>query len=220
MPDSATGSTQSQGHVTPRVPREGIPDLKWINRSLSIVDVARKLGLRSGDRNMIHCWHPERHQHGDRTPSVSILQKNNSIRCFGCGKKPMSVVDLIMDTRGLTVAEAARWLDENFAVQRIQPGKHLAGAGAQHPYIVGMETPIELLVRSASGRGSPFQHKTDRAGPTLVRRACRARNVSRTDQLPRSDALQWDQIVQQRLAALYANLRRSDGFRRSGNGIV
>src|SRR5579871_5733053 len=79
----------------PRAATDGIPDLKWINHSLPIEAVARKLCLKFGDHGKIHCWHPERHQNGDRTPSVSIRKVNNTIRCFGCGAKPMSVVDLV-----------------------------------------------------------------------------------------------------------------------------
>jgi hypothetical protein len=142
MHDTASGT------APPRATSDGIPDLKWINRALPIADVARKLEFRFGERGMIHCWHPERHQHGDRTPSVSIRQKNNTIHCFGCGTKPMSVVDLVVDARRLTVADAARWLEQNFEVRRIKPRKHLAAAGARHPYMVGMEQPVELLVRS------------------------------------------------------------------------
>ena len=46
----------------------GIPDLRWVNRHLAIEEVARKLNLRFGEQRMLHCWRPERHQHGDRTP--------------------------------------------------------------------------------------------------------------------------------------------------------
>jgi hypothetical protein len=85
-------STQNEGQTVAHA-AEGIPDLRWINRHLSIGDVARELKL----------------QHWDRTPSVAICRKNNTIHCFGCGTKPMSVVDLVMDKRGITIAEAGRW---------------------------------------------------------------------------------------------------------------
>jgi len=149
MADSVISSPPSEKRQTAaRAPTEGIPDLKWANRSLPITEVARKLNLHLGEHGMIHCWHPERHQHGDRTPSVSVRQKNNTVRCFGCGSKPMSVVDLIVDARGVTVADAARWLEQNFEVRRIPPRRHLAEAGERRPYQVGTEQPIELLVRS------------------------------------------------------------------------
>src|SRR5215472_17497210 len=122
---------------TPLRASDGIPDFKWINRFLPIADVARKLGIRFGERGMIHCWHPERHQHGDRTPSASIRPKNDTIRCFGCGTRPLSVVDLVMDARGLCVTDAARWLNENFEIRRIPPRKHLSAVGARPPYKVG-----------------------------------------------------------------------------------
>src|SRR3974377_1986600 len=87
----------------PKRMTEGIPDLKWINRSLPIADVARRLGVRFGQPGMVHCWHPDKHEHGDRTPSRSIRPKNNTTKCFGCGTKPLSVADLVMDVLGLSL---------------------------------------------------------------------------------------------------------------------
>src|ERR1035438_4002448 len=62
----------------------GIPDMRFINRQVPIVDVARKLDLLLEGSSMIHCWHPEHHQHGDRTASVGIRASNNTVKCFGC----------------------------------------------------------------------------------------------------------------------------------------
>jgi hypothetical protein len=50
----------------------GIPDMRYINREVRIVEVARKLDLRLDRPSKVHCWHPDRHQHGDRTASVGI----------------------------------------------------------------------------------------------------------------------------------------------------
>jgi hypothetical protein len=61
----------------PRVSLLGVPDLKFINRPIAIADVARELDLSIGDNGNIHCWHP-------------------SVKCFGCGTGPLSVVDLVM----------------------------------------------------------------------------------------------------------------------------
>ena len=52
----------------------GIPDMRFINRSVPIAEIAAALDLRSGQSGNLHCWHPERHQHGDRTASVGIRQ--------------------------------------------------------------------------------------------------------------------------------------------------
>src|ERR1041385_3702273 len=123
-----------------------IPDLKRVNRNLPIADVARRLGLRFGHRGMIHCWHPDRHQHGDRTPSVGIRATTNKAKCFGCSNNPppMSVVDLVMDVWGMDVRAAATWLEDNFEVPRIGKGKHLKSSDPVRAYMVGHEQPIEL----------------------------------------------------------------------------
>lgn len=59
----------------------------------------------------------------------------------------MSVVDLVMDFRGVNVSEAVQWLDTTFpGIPRIPKGRHLAER--DRPRLpVGAETPLELLVR-------------------------------------------------------------------------
>lgn len=125
-----------------------IPDFKWVNRHLPMRDVCVALGLRVDPAGMIHCWHPERHKAGDRTPSVSIRKSTNRLRCFGCGSKTLSVVDVVMDALGTDVAGAARWLKQHFNVKHIAKGRHLKDSHTIRPYRVGFEQPIELLVKS------------------------------------------------------------------------
>jgi len=62
----ATGADRRKTSV------RGIPDMKYINRKVPIAEVARSLDLRLDGANKIHCWYPERHQHGDRTASVGF----------------------------------------------------------------------------------------------------------------------------------------------------
>jgi len=50
-----------------------VPDLKYINRNVPIIDVARALGLDVGASN-IRCWRPELHQNGDRTPRLGFVR--------------------------------------------------------------------------------------------------------------------------------------------------
>ena len=136
-------------HVNPTPQQAGaIPDFKWVNRQVPIREVCIALGLQFGFGNMLHCWHGDRHQNGDRTPSVSIQKSTNRLRCFGCGSKTLSVVDLVMDAMGTDVAGAARWLDQHFEVKRLAKGRHLEDRHAVRPYRVGFEQPIELLVKS------------------------------------------------------------------------
>jgi hypothetical protein len=126
----------------------GIPDLRWINRSLSIADVAKALELQFDQGGMLRCWHPEKHQNGDATPSVGIRKATNRVKCFGCGSGTMSVVDLVCDVQGIDVAKAARWLEGHFDVPRIAKRRHLEAAKPLRWCDVGHEQPIELLVKS------------------------------------------------------------------------
>ncbi len=62
------------------MPHNGrIPDMRFINRELPIADVARALDRRLDGASRIHCWHSERHQHGDRTALVGIRRRNNTV---------------------------------------------------------------------------------------------------------------------------------------------
>lgn len=126
----------------------GIPDFKWVNRRLPIREVCIALGLRFGSGNMLHCWHGDRHQNGDRTASVSIQKTTNRLRCFGCGSKTLSVVDLVMDVIETDAAGAACWLEQHFKVRYIAKGRHLKDCHGVQSYHVGFEEPIELLIKS------------------------------------------------------------------------
>ena len=128
--------------------RRGIPDLRWVNRHLPMRGVCSALELRLGPSGMIHCWHSERHKAGDRTPSVGICKSTNRLRCFGCGSKNLSVIDVVMDVQSTTVAGAVRWLQEHFELKYIPKGQHLKDKHAIRQYEVGHEKPIELLIKS------------------------------------------------------------------------
>jgi DNA-binding HxlR family transcriptional regulator len=136
LPDAATSS--------------GIPNFKWINRNLPIVEVARKLGLRFGEGRHIHCWHPDRHHNADRTPSVAIQLVTNKIKCFGsgCGIGPLGPIDSVIDVLGCgSPAEAAAWLAKHFDVPTIPKGKHL-NEPPRRIVMAGFEGAIGLLVQS------------------------------------------------------------------------
>jgi hypothetical protein len=125
-----------------------VPDLRYINRKIPIIDVARALDLRIGANGNIHCWRPERHQHGDRTASVGIRRTNNTVKCFGCGAGPMGPVDLVMTVLGLkNPGLAARWVSEHFDVPDLPPGMHVVQP-RRHIFRVGFEDEMGLLVYS------------------------------------------------------------------------
>jgi len=124
----------------------GIPDMRYINRQVPIVKVARELDLRVEGASKIHCWHPDRHQHGDRTASVGIRTRNNTVKCFGCDSKPLTPIDFVMDVLGLSAADAALWIAEHFDVPTIPKGKRLT----EEPRFrsqAGCERGLGLLVR-------------------------------------------------------------------------
>jgi hypothetical protein len=128
--------------------KSGIPDMRYINRELPIAEVAGALDLRLDDASKIHCWRPERHQHGDRTASVAIRASNNTVKCFGCDSEPMGPIDLVMDVRELeNPADAALWIAERFPVPLIPARKRLVSEQPRRGR-VGHERGLGLLIRS------------------------------------------------------------------------
>jgi hypothetical protein len=128
---------------------DGVPDIEWAKKRIPIPDVARELGLEIAGR-MIRCWRPERHQHGDRTPSVGIQLRANRAKCFVCDGKRLSTVDLVMSVLRLRTFEAVLWLAERFDIPRIPKGKNLPlRARNARPYRVGVSgSRLEQVIRS------------------------------------------------------------------------
>jgi len=85
-----------------------LPSMKWLREQVPIRELIQMLGLKQRGK-YVHCWHPEKHNHGDRTPSVGIDIRRNKVHCFACGFD-CSTIDLVMDVNGLTVRQAAEWL--------------------------------------------------------------------------------------------------------------
>jgi hypothetical protein len=126
----------------------GIPDIRFINRKIPIADVARALGLRISSDGNIHCWRPSLHQHGDQTASVGIRKTNNTVKCFGCGIGPLSVIDFVMAILDLKEpGEVARWVAARFDVPEIQRGRHIVEPERRR-FHFGHESEIGLLVYS------------------------------------------------------------------------
>lgn len=124
-----------------------IPDMRYINRHVPVTDVARALDLRLDGAGKIHCWHPDRHKHGDRSASVGIRTVNNTVKCFGCNSKPMGTIDLVMNIRGLAAADAALWIADRFDIPKIPARKRLTEPDRWRER-VGYEQGLELLIRS------------------------------------------------------------------------
>ena len=120
--------------------------MRYIHREIGIIEVARALDLKIDGPTKIHCWHPDRHKHADRTASVSIRTSNNTVKCFGCGSKPIGPIDLVMDVLDMSAADAALWIAARFPVPSVPRRRPVPKPHAS--YRVGYENGIGLLVRS------------------------------------------------------------------------
>jgi DNA primase len=88
------------------LPSKEIQELK---SSLSITAVAKKLGINVV-RNQFRCLFPERHAHGDRSPSVSINEEKGYFKCFVCEEVKGDVISLVRLALGISFLEAVKWL--------------------------------------------------------------------------------------------------------------
>ncbi|MDR1811928.1 MAG: toprim domain-containing protein [Candidatus Fibromonas sp.] len=84
-------------------------EIKELKSSLSITAVAKRLGLNV-ERGHFRCFFPERHAHGDRTPSVSINEEKGYFHCFACSDVGGDVIDLVRLSLGMSFPEAIKWL--------------------------------------------------------------------------------------------------------------
>jgi hypothetical protein len=87
-----------------------LPDFKWINAQIPILEVAQKLGLVVRGKKMIcpDC--------GKRRLTFTTI--HNGWKCWSCepGGKMRSVIDLVMAHRNCPAYEAAKWITENWRV--------------------------------------------------------------------------------------------------------
>lgn len=143
---------------------KGIPDMRAI-RQLPILDVSKELRLCFGSNGLIHCWHPDKHEHGDRTASVSVCRGQNKIKCFGCNSRLMGPLDLVADVLEKTPEDAALWIAAHFPVPLIAPRKHIT----EPPRIIhraGFETALGLPI--LSGVWANLSPSTQRLIPVLL----------------------------------------------------
>ena len=74
-------------------------ELKQFKASLSITAVAQALGIEVV-RGKCKCFYPQRHVHGDRTPSVSISEERGMFRCWVCDDVRGDVISLYSTATG------------------------------------------------------------------------------------------------------------------------
>ena len=88
-------------------------ELKQFKASLSITAVAQALGIKV-ERGKFKCFCPQRHVHGDRTPSVSISEERGMFRCWVCDDVRGDVFSLVQQYRVCSFPEALNFLKEMF----------------------------------------------------------------------------------------------------------
>lgn len=126
------------------------PDISWMKKHVSILGVARELGLTIR-RGKAKCWRVGNHRHGDVDPSLSFFEKRNRCRCFVCDTRGgHSNVDLVMGFLDCDLGSAVRWIAERFTVPNIKVGRPSGTALASPaPYRVGLyDSEWEVIVRS------------------------------------------------------------------------
>ena len=75
-------------------------------KAKSIETVAERLGIRVSRHKAICPFHDDHHA------SLTFNPRHNICRCFVCMDRSMTLIDLVMATRGLNFVEACRWLTE------------------------------------------------------------------------------------------------------------
>lgn len=101
-------------------------DLDYIKDKIKITDIAAKAGLRVAKNGFMNCIY-----HREKTPSMSIKDKENYFKCFGCGKSG-TVIDFYMQIYHLQLNDAIKelkalaGLDNNPSIntQHNSPGKN------------------------------------------------------------------------------------------------
>ena len=143
------------------------PDFEYIRARISIVALARELGLKvNGYR--ARCWRAENHRNGDANPSLAFQKKTNRGMCFVCDQHTWSTIDFVMLFLECERREAVSWIVERFPVPARPLGAQIKKKEAWFPrFHSGVnENVLTLLVRS--GIWSELTHAERSILPPLV----------------------------------------------------
>jgi hypothetical protein len=143
------------------------PDFEYIRAKISIIAVARELGLTvSGYR--ARCWRTENHRNGDANPSIAFWKKKNKGRCFVCDPHVWSTIDLVMLYLDCDLRKASSWITDRFPVPPLPKGAHIRKRVSWSPrFHSGVaENVVTVLVRS--GLWSTLNHAERSMLPVLV----------------------------------------------------
>jgi hypothetical protein len=87
-----------------------LPDFKWINKEIPILEVAQKVGLVVRGKKTI-CPECSKRR-------LTFTTVHNGWKCWECEPvgKMHTVIDLVMEHRNCSLYEAAKWIGENWQV--------------------------------------------------------------------------------------------------------
>ena len=143
------------------------PDFEYIRTKISIVAIARELGLTvSGSR--ARCWRTESHRNGDANPSIGFWKKKNKGRCFVCDPHAWSTIDLVMLYLGCNLRDAVSWITDRFPVPPLPKGSHIKKREAWFPRFHSGVTEDVLTVLVRSGLWSTLSHAERSILPAFV----------------------------------------------------
>lgn len=120
-------------------------ELKQFKASISITTVAQSLGV-DVVRGRCRCFFPQRHSHGDRTPSVSFSEERGSFRCWVCDDVRGDVLSLVQLVKDCSFTEALDWLMEQYPF--------LVPNGARRPNVAASNSS-SVTVNTAKTRSTP-----------------------------------------------------------------
>jgi DNA primase len=83
--------------------------IEALKASHPILQVLQDLGVQV-QHNRFRCPKPERHAHGDRTPSATVSPERGTFRCWVCPDVRGDVIELVRLVKGCSFREALRFL--------------------------------------------------------------------------------------------------------------
>ena len=152
-----------------------------VKRSVTAVDAARAIGLEPNRAGFCKCP-----LHGEKTGSMKLYPGMRGWYCFGCGRGG-SVIDLVMEYYGLTVAGAIEFLNDEFSL------------GLPIGYQATKEQEEDARRRSAQREEEQRRRKTaEKARQDAFERWCDLGDIywqmthDRADYAPKMTDTEWD----------------------------
>ena len=134
-------------------------ELKQFKESLSITAVAKALGI-DVVRGRCRCFFPQRHAHGDRTPSVSFSEERGTFRCWVCDDVRGDVISLVHLCKSMSFLEAVEWLKSEFSflVGSPKPAEKPSPSRTREPVLrePEIEPPQKPLIKEEDRRNLIF----------------------------------------------------------------